>query len=627
MELPIRGDADRFVPAGQFRRCAEELRTRYENSEISTLIVSAFDERTRMLPFIMWDRQIVPAGGRAVSAALASAGFVRQRLVNQAWTPNVRATTAKIDGKAPEMLLISSMQIHSSPAYRLIADAHQMGEDRPLIVVGGPKAIYQPWEYFGINEQGLSADIVCTGEEFVLLELLLRLNESKRVGETMRTAFERARRGGLLDDIPGLLYDRCSDGIDHELVDTGVQRLVRDFDELPPPVEGYRFLERPHRGRFLDRNPLAASEVRRYSRVASILTTRGCKFRCGYCPIPAYNQFSFRTKSPEGLVRDIAGLRRELGIHMFFGTDDNFFNDEKVVVETFESLARAGFEKDDIGKAARFGTEATEFDVHKQLDVLPLCYRGGLRAVWFGIEDMTADLVNKGQSVSKTLELFAEMRRQRILPMAMMMHFDGQPLWTNDGSMRGLLNQVRFLYNAGAASVQCTVLGPAPGTKDYDQVLQSGIILKTLGNQEVVDYLWDGNHVISVGNSSKPWALQRNLLLAYGLFYNPVNLVRTFFRKNWKWSDLFLQIWGMWGLMMTARRLVPWMSRLRHVAKGRYTVLRDVVRSRWPIVAPNYTRVEGPEGPGGYVRQTVGAQETESTPAKQKSRRASLSKY
>ncbi|MFO0945296.1 MAG: hypothetical protein U1D30_05020 [Planctomycetota bacterium] len=378
MELPIRAVNDRFVPPGEFNRVASALRDRPEHGDIPTLIVSAFDHRTRMLPFILWDRQIIPAGVRAVSAALSLAGFTRQRVVNQAWTPNVRPSTARIDGKSPELLLVSAMQIHSDPAYRLIQDAHRMGADRPLIIAGGPKAIYQPWEYFGFDDAGNSADIVCTGEEFVLLELMTRLDECKRTGETMRAAFERARRRGLLDDIPGLLYDR-GDQTDHELVDTGVQRLVQDFDELPPPVEGYRFLERPHRGKFLDRMPIPMNQVRRYSRVASILTTRGCKFRCGYCPIPAYNQFSFRTKSPEGLVRDIAGLRREVGINLFFGTDDNFFNDEKIVVETFEALARAEFEK---GRHRQGGAwhRGDRIDVHKQMEHLPLCYRGGLRA-------------------------------------------------------------------------------------------------------------------------------------------------------------------------------------------------------------------------------------------------------
>lgn len=620
MELPTRPAEDRFVPPGRFRELAARIAARPGVAEIPTLIVSAFDTRTRMLPFILWDKQIVPAGLRAVSAALATAGFVRQRAVNQAWTPHVRPSAARIDGAPPEMLLISSMQIHSDPAYRQVRDALAMGEDRPLIIAGGPKAIYQPWQFFGFDRAQSSVDVVCTGEEFVLLELFDRILECRGEGETMRTAFRRARRLGLLDDIPGLLYDRLADEgtNEHELVDTGVQRLVQDFDELPSPVDGYRFLERPHRKRFLDRSPLPLRDVHRYSRVASILTTRGCKFRCGYCPIPAYNQFSFRTKSPEGLVRDIDSIRREVGIHYFFGTDDNFFNDEKTVVSTFEALARAEFEKDDIGKPARLGTEATEFDVHKQMDVLPLCYRGGLRAIWFGIEDLTADLVNKGQSESKTVELFAEMRKQRILPMAMMMHYDGQPLYTR-GSTAGLINQVLFLQKHGAASFQATVLGPAAGTKDYDEVMKKGIIFKTLGGEAVKDVYWDGNHVISVG-SSTPWKLQRNVLLAYAWFYNPIQLVRVLFRKHRKFSDIFLQFWGMWGLAVTSWRLIPWMFKLRNVAKGNYTVHTDILRSRWSIRPPAEDAANR-----GYVRQTVGAMD--GPEVKQKVRRASLSKY
>lgn len=624
MELPSRPQSDRFVPAGELARLVAGLRAEPAGREIATLIVGAFDHRTRMLPFILWDRQIVPAGIRAVSAALAASGFTRQRVVNQAWTPQVRPSTARIDGAPPELLLVSAMQIHSAAADHLIRDAHRMGENRPLVIVGGPKAIYQPWAYFQPRAQHSSPDLVVTGEEYVFLALLERLLECRRGPESLLAAFRRARRRGWIDDIPGLFYDRSTAGEpEPELVDTGVQRLVRDFDELPEPVQGYRFLERPHSSQFLRRHPLALCEVHRHSRVASILTTRGCKFRCGYCPIPAYNQFTFRTKSPEGLVRDIRGLRRHLGIHLFFGTDDNFFNHEEIVQETFEALARAQFEKDDIGKTARFGTEATEFDVHKQMHLLPLCYRGGLRAIWFGVEDLTAELVNKGQSVSKTAELFAEMRRQRILPMAMMMHYDGQPLRSRD-SMAGLSNQVQFLYHVGAASVQVTVLGPATGTKDYDAVMRSGVILDRLGNERVEDVYWDGNHVISVGSSSQPVNLQRNMLLAYGLFYNPVNLVRNFFRRHWKWSDLFLQLWGMWGLAVTCWRLLPWRRKLRQVAAGRYTVHTDVPKSPWKIVTPRRPGSTA-SPPPGYVPHTAGADERPA--ARRKTPLAVIDKY
>ena len=85
-----------------------------------------------------------------------------------------------------------------------------------------------------------------------------------------------------------------------------------------------------------------------------------------------------------------------------FGTDDNFFNNRDTVEETYTELAKGRI----LGKPFRdklfFGTEATEFDVYKNKDLLPLCREGGLRAIWFGIEDMTAELVKKGQSPEKT---------------------------------------------------------------------------------------------------------------------------------------------------------------------------------------------------------------------------------
>jgi radical SAM superfamily enzyme YgiQ (UPF0313 family) len=626
MELPSRPEHDKFVPAGGFSRMAAAAKAGSANADVPTLIVHAFDPRTRMLPFIMWDKQIIPAGVRAVSSAMAAAGFETQRVVTNSWTPNIRPSLARLNGKPIEVLLVSSMQIHAATANRMILDAHLMGENRPLIIAGGPKAIYQGWDLFGLDAAGHGADIACTGEEYVLMELFDRLNRAKTKGETFRQAFNRARDRGWLDDVPGLMYELPgAPGERRKIVDTGVQRLVRDFDDLPTPWLGYCYIEPPHHRESLSAAPMPLSKVGKYGKVASILTTRGCKFRCGYCPIPAYNQFSFRTKSPEGLVHDIRGLRRNVGINMFFGTDDNFFNQEDTVVETFEAMARAGFEKDDIGKAARFGTEGTEFDVHKQLAHMPLAYRGGLRGIWFGIEDMTATLVKKGQSVEKTAEVFAELRRNRIQPMAMMMHFDTQPLRSPKGTMTGLLNQVDYLKKVGAASLQCTVLTPAVGTKDFDQVMQAGIVLDTIGGKKIDDYLFDGNHVISVGSNKEPWNPQWNMLRAYASFYNPVQLVKAFFSKvtggRAKWGDVFLQLWGMWGLAVTFARLLPWLYKLHRVKQGQYTVKNSIPGADLDIIDPPGKHAA--DGPQTYIRQTIG---DANDPAK-KSARASLQLY
>jgi hypothetical protein len=232
MELPVRSQSDRFTKPGRYRELETQIRRRIEGSDIPILFIYAFDPRTRLGPFVFLDKTLVPGAPRAVGAALYAAGFRNVRLVLQQWNPNIQPSVTRFDGKPPEVLMISAMQIHSEPAYRLIRDAWQLGDDRPLILAGGPKAVYEPWDFFGLSPDGREgADVVVTGEEYVLLELLDRIVEMKGPSDTMRAAFERLREGGLLEDIPGLVYrpDAPDDPPPH-LINTGVQRLVQDLD-------------------------------------------------------------------------------------------------------------------------------------------------------------------------------------------------------------------------------------------------------------------------------------------------------------------------------------------------------------------------------------------------------------
>ena len=72
-----------------------------------------------------------------------------------------------------------------------------------------------------------------------------------------------------------------------------------------------------------------------------------------------------------------------------------------------------------LGAKIRIATEATQFDTYKNRDLLPVAARAGLFAIWFGIEDLTAELVNKGQKPAVTAELFRILHQYKISPMAM----------------------------------------------------------------------------------------------------------------------------------------------------------------------------------------------------------------
>jgi radical SAM superfamily enzyme YgiQ (UPF0313 family) len=585
MELPSRPKNDRYTPPGRYNELASRLRAHPGVGQIPTLVCYAFDQRTRLGPFLFADTRLLTAGPRAVAAALCNAGFSRTRIVLRQWNPNFKSSEARIDGQVPEMLLVSSMQIHSASAYEMIRDAYKLGEERPFILAGGAKAIYEPWDFFGVDGEGqCSADVVVTGEEYVILELLDRIMESRVNGEHLRKTFHRLRRSGLLDDIPGLVF-REGDEKDPlgRLIDTGIQRMVQDLDELPHPITSLGLIEPPHRRRSLSRHALAIDKIRRFAGMISLVTTHGCKFHCPYCPIPAYNQFTFRWKSPERLREEIEVLAERTGIHAFFGTDDNFFNSRETVEDVFSSLARGKVRGKPFRDAIFFGTEATEFDVFKNQDLLPLCRDGGLRAIWFGIEDMTAELVKKGQSPEKTKKLFEILNGMGICPMPMMMHHDGQPL-ASRGNLYGLVNQVNFLRKSGSVSVQVTILTPSVGSKGYEEPYKKGMVIGQASGHKVEDYQYDGNHCIAT-EDPHPWRKQMNIYLAYASFYNPFNFVKAILKwKDPLWSyKVMYQAYGMVGLVKSVSRGWGW---LKSLWQGPVTKMADVPRRRLEMIPP-----------------------------------------
>ena len=563
MELPRRSRGDEMLKAGELRDIRRRLRAVADRHDLTTVIACAFDHRTRMLPFIFADTRMAPAGVRGIGAAMVDAGFAKTRIVLQQWNKHFRPTQMRVDGRIPDLFMVSSMGLHSGMCMELIADARRIpAEDRPLIIAGGPHAVYQPDQLFGTSDP-VSADVAVTGEEYVLMQLLETLLAMRATGESMRSVFYRARDAGALDDIAGLVYFRGKmDRPAEELVNTGVQRLVSDLDELPDPVYGYRLLEAPSRKATLASQPVEASRIRKLSPISSVVLTFGCKFNCPYCPIPAYNQRQHRLKSPERIVKELSDLNRAYGLRYFFGADDNFFNHKQRTLDIVNALASAEIDGVRLPKKVRWHTEVTVHDTLQMKEHLPLIHKSGCRALWLGVEDMTATLVNKGQSVSKTTEAFGLLRDNGICPMPMMMHHDTQPLYSR-GTNYGLLNQVKLLKDAGAVSLQVLMITPSAGTKLYEGTFTDGMVIKSVGGKVAEPHMYDGNYVVA-SKLPRPWRKQLNILAAYLYFYNPIRLAGLLTGKKSKVTSKAagMQIVGMAGLFHTARRTSGWAARL-----------------------------------------------------------------
>jgi hypothetical protein len=292
--------------------------------------------------------------------------------------------------------------------------------------------------------------------------------------------------------------------------------------------------------------------------------THGCMFGCDFCPIPAYNQRTWRHKSPERVVEEFRDAVEGLGIRYFFGTDDNFFARRETVEKIFEATSKARIGGRRFRGKVRFWTEATEADVYRNRDLLPLCSDGGLRAIWFGIEDLHAGMVNKGQSAEKTQVLFRELRRHDIQAHIMMIHHDDQPL-SSPGDLRGVTDQARFVFDMGAVSYQCTYLGSLVGARMFENAVTSGTFITRVAGRPVPEAFWDGNHVTTTRRNDA-WRCQLHLLAAYASFYNPRHLfasLREYSRDSTGRYRVTTQILGMYGLVLTAVKTARWIWQLK----------------------------------------------------------------
>jgi radical SAM superfamily enzyme YgiQ (UPF0313 family) len=588
VELPRRDRDDLYLPDGEFRRRVLALRQLTHAHDLRIGLLYAFDFRTRMLPFWYADKRMAPCSVRLLGDILHEAGFRHLRIVLQQWSPRVFPSRMRLNDKPLDILLVSAMQVHAEPAYALIRDAHRLSTERPLILAGGPKAIYEPTDFFEIGPQpGVGADCVVTGEAFVLLDLLHTILAGRHEGLTARDAFDQARLAGRLKQVPGLVYlSPDAPACEPIAVNTGVQRLLRDLDEYPLPDAGYRMLEPPHRRRTLAARPCAPRRVGRLSPIASVIATQGCRFNCPYCPIPAVNQRTWRHKSPQRFAAEIKHVYENFGIRAFFGTDDNFFNKRESVESLMSELGRTTTGGVPLGKRIKFYTEGTQADVFKNRDLLPMCRHAGLRGLWFGIEDLTGELVKKGQSADRTEQLFALMDQLGIQPHVMMIHSDAQPLRSAPGSLSGLLNQARYVFERGAVSYQCTYLGPAIGTRNLEPALTSGSVYWQVGGKPVPNAFQDGNHVVA-SHHARPWQQQLNLLYAYSSFYNPINTFRALLgirKDSVSPKRLMHQFIGQIGLLLTIPRMLAWAWRLK---RGPIQPYSGLAPARIPMIDAN----------------------------------------
>jgi radical SAM superfamily enzyme YgiQ (UPF0313 family) len=219
------------------------------------------------------------------------------------------------------------------------------------VVIGGCHATLYP-EYF-LQDGG--ADFVIRGEGEEASAALLGCLET----------------GDDLSRVPNLAYKKGSGTVMNEM------RLIDDIDRLPFPARRF----------------LVERDFKAYKRkAASMITSRGCPNRCGFCSARAVWRGSYRVRSVESVLAEVSECEGQFGVTMINFEDDNIFADRVRAAAILEGLVsmneKSGARLD---FTAMNGVSLEKIDE----DIVGLMSRAGFRELNLSLMSHSADLQKK----------------------------------------------------------------------------------------------------------------------------------------------------------------------------------------------------------------------------------------
>jgi len=170
-------------------------------------------------------------------------------------------------------------------------------------------------------------------------------------------------------------------------------RIVRNPDRKPMSIDEIPFPDRTLLGkRGLRRQLRVGGMVFTDSRFTTILSSRGCPYRCNFCSTGG-SFYKFRVRSAENLLDEMEGIQ-SLGYETLVFVDDNFLCSEKRTREICLGMKKRKLE-------FRWACEAR---VTTDKETYSKMVQAGCESITFGLEsgqDRVLQYLNKKQTTSQ----------------------------------------------------------------------------------------------------------------------------------------------------------------------------------------------------------------------------------
>jgi radical SAM superfamily enzyme YgiQ (UPF0313 family) len=205
-------------------------------------------------------------------------------------------------------------------------------------------------------------------------------------------------------------------------------------------------------------------------RTATVITSRGCPFKCTFCSSHTIHGRKTRTRSVENVIGEIKELNKSFGINLITFEDDLITSNKKRTIEIFSTLKQLKFKNFKIEFPDILSINTTDNEV---LDIM---VENGLSVAIFALESGSSytqkHIIKKNVNLEKTHAIVNHLRNNHPEVIIRCMLLFGFPHETKE-LMQESLSYAKTLALDWVAFNPAT---PLPGSEMYDQFIEMGAI-------------------------------------------------------------------------------------------------------------------------------------------------------
>ncbi|MEZ4675748.1 MAG: radical SAM protein [Caldilineaceae bacterium] len=351
----------------------------------------------------------------------------------------------------PDIVGITANTPQVKQAWRTARDIREV-YDCP-IVLGGPHVSVLPEE----SCEKPYVDIVVRGEgEDGWIDICSRLETFLEDNPVYSTAAFMHPENEIFDDCLGVTY-KTTDGQIHNNPD---RTPIADLDSLPWPA--YHLFKMQH---YTNLQP--ATDAIDGARSFSIMTSRGCPYRCTFCS-QSIMPIKWRSRSPENVLAEWRHLVEDFGAQEIGVLDDS----ANIRVKRLEELAHMLIENS-LNHVPWIFVNGIRANLASK-ELLSLLKQAGLKRTAFGVE--TGDLeimksIDKKIDMETIRQAFKNAREINLETIGFFII--GLP-----GDTRETMQKtIDFAIELDPVIANFSMMTPYPGTKVYEMVKRQGRFL------------------------------------------------------------------------------------------------------------------------------------------------------